>query len=180
MAGALLSAAYASWKTNSYTEGIKMSITPFNTLAKEILAAVTPQGLMSPDLLKKKVAQAVSNEGLSPYQENFLLAMIAEEEIRAAAKLVFDMRRDHPENQAAADKLAKSEPVTEDGPMLLFTSEEFLMLIDRLSPKAMKRITLSSQANAAKKQPTPGAKVKDESPAPQNKKNDSTSTSKPK
>jgi len=33
-----------------------MSITPFNTLAKEILAAVTPQGLTTLELLKKKVA----------------------------------------------------------------------------------------------------------------------------
>lgn len=152
-----------------------MSITPFNTLAKEILAAFTPQGLGSPDLLKKKVAQAVSNKGLSPYQENFLMAMIHEEEIREAAKLVFDMRRDHPENQAAADKLAKSEPVTEDGPMLLFTIEELDTLTERLSSEAMERIYLSSQANAAKNQPTPAAKVQNESPAPQNKKNDSTS-----
>lgn len=152
-----------------------MSVKHFNLVAKDILAK---RG--TPDQLKTAVAMAKSAENLSPYQENLLLAMIHHEEIYDAVKEVFDKRKSDEKLKAAAKKLENSEPVTEDGPMVVFTTDENNSLMDRLPPEARELLTHPSQAHAAKNQPAPAAKVQNATTAPQKKKNDSTSTSKPK
>ncbi len=152
-----------------------MSVKHFNRVAKDILEKVG-----TPDQQKAAVALAKSAGNLSPYQESFLLAMIHHEEIYDAVKEVFDKRKSDEKLRVAAKKLENGEPVNEDGPMVVFTTDENNTLMDRLSPKARELLTHPSQAHATKNQPAPAAKVQNAPTAPQNKKNDSTSTSKPK
>lgn len=147
-----------------------MSVKSFNMVAKDILARVD-----TPDQLKKRVDMAKSAGSLSPYQENLLLAMIHHNELHDAVKKVFDERESNEEKKAAAKKLENSEPVTEDGPMVVFTTDENNTLMDALPSEAGELFNRPGQAHATKNQPAPAAKVKNESPAPRDKKNDSTS-----
>jgi len=158
-----------------------MSVTAFTELAKEILAAVTPEGLVAPEPLESKVADLKAQGKLSPYQEKFLLGMIHHEKIRAAAKTMFDSREASQKSKDAAKKLMNTPSATADGPMQLFTAAEIGDLGDEqfklITLKAIDKLKIPSRPVT---QTAPAAKVQDESPAPQNKKNDSTSTSKPK
>lgn len=147
-----------------------MSVKHFNLVAKDILAK---RG--TPDQLKTAVAMAKSAGNLSPYQENLLLAMIHHNEIHDAVKKVFDERESDEEKKAAAKKLENSEPATEDGPMVVFTTDENNTLMDALPSEAAELFNRPGPAHATKNQRAPAAKVQNESPAPRNKKNDSTS-----